>query len=194
MGSKTTWWMGLSFASGGLLLPVGCSDAQHASNERIDEAQQDLGPGGGCGSGGTWETEWLVVESTSAGDSHVTFSNPGLSGGKGTMLGANAANDFVVYSGPCPDVYSSRRTKVRVFRTPISGRFQLAWSTTKTGPWSNIGAVQDLYSSATGFWELDLATINYGGASPYFRFLVTGKHPWSTGYALHLDYIDLSLP
>jgi hypothetical protein len=97
-----------------------------------------------------------------------------------------------VYSSECPSSYGSRRTKVRVFKTPISGRFQLAWSTSPTGPWSNIGAVQDLYSSATGFWELELVTVDYNAASPYFRFQVTGKHPSSNGYLLHLDYIKLS--
>lgn len=147
-----------------------------------------------------WQTEMLLLAGKSS-DAHVIASTAGgdtsttYSAAQGTNLQANAANDFVTYAVPIADV-GSYGVKVRVRRGTNRGKFQLAVSTNPTGPWTSVGAVQDLYSSTSTFTELNLTpgtSASLGASTVYFRFLVTGKNASSSGYQLFLDYIRLTL-
>lgn len=146
-----------------------------------------------------WQTEVLLVAGKSSdahliatsvgGDTSTTYSNA-----QGTNLQANAANDFVTYAVPVPDA-GSYNVKVRVRRGNNRGRFQLAVSSSPSGPWTSVGAVQDLYSSSTTFTELNLNSgtpVSLTSSPTYFRFLVTGKNAASSSYQLFLDYIRLT--
>jgi hypothetical protein len=147
-----------------------------------------------------WQNEMLLVAakssdthalaSTTTGDTSTTYSNA-----LGTNLQSNAANDFVTYFVPIREI-GNYNVKVRVRRGTNRGRFQLAWSNNVNGPWTNIGGVQDLYSSTTHFIELNLnssSPTNIGSqGQKYFRFLVTGKNFQSSSYQLFLDYIKLT--
>jgi hypothetical protein len=195
MGLGLRVWVGAAIALC-LVVGSGCGEEGDASKEETDVNKVELGAGGECnppGSTDLLETEVLTVEASS-GDTHVDFFNPGLSGLHGTVLQANAVNDYVVYQPDCFAQTGNRRVRVRGFRTPVSGRFQLGWSASSSGPWNNVGAVQDLYASATGFLEFDLGVVNLSSSSPYFRFLVTGKNISSSSYILHLDYVKLTPP
>lgn len=143
-----------------------------------------------------WQTEKLLTLQNS--DPHVQVSTPGsdtsttFSNGIGTNLQSNGVNDFVIYTVPVPAA-GNYNVRVRVRKGSNRGKFQLGWSNNPAGPWTNIGGVQDLYSSSTSFQELNLNSATPTNISStgqkYFRFLVTGKNGSSSGYQLVLDYI-----
>jgi predicted outer membrane repeat protein len=147
-----------------------------------------------------WQTEVLLKVGDS-GDAHVLVSTAGsdtsstYSNGLGTNFQSNASNDFVTYAVPIP-ASGNYNVRVRVRKGSNRGKFRLAWSDSPTGPWTNVGGVQDLYSSVSTFTELNInastpVNIPWAGHR-YFRFLVQPKNSSSTGHQLFLDYIRLN--
>jgi hypothetical protein len=136
-----------------------------------------------------YETENLTV-AASSGDLHRVFgmgSGPdaNLSGGYGTILEANAVNDYVTYTVNVPQA-GSCNVRVGVKKSPNRGIFQLAVNG------SNHGSTQDLYAAADTYTELDVSTFTFGSSgSKSFTFTVTGKNGSSSNYWLAFDYIKL---
>ncbi|WP_160319699.1 family 16 glycoside hydrolase, partial [Paenibacillus xylanivorans] len=136
-----------------------------------------------------YETENLFVSATS-GDKHTMFGNGtgrdlNLSGGFGTALDANAVNDFVTYTVNVPEA-RSYSVRVGVKKGANRGQFQLSVNGV------NHGLIQDLYSSAFNYVELNVATITFSSAGDKsFKFNVAGKNGSSSDYDLSIDYIKL---
>ncbi len=116
----------------------------------------------------------------------VTYADAEMSNGKGRLLKAGAAGDYVSYSleAPPAGVY---RVVVRVKRTAASGKFQLS---VNGEPQS---AEQDLFASAADYRLLDLGevTLKTGGVQT-LKFNVVGQNPASAGFQLDVDYIELA--
>ncbi|GEM_PF-5360211 len=135
------------------------------------------------------ETEKLSVSATS-GDTHRIFGNgsspdPNLSGGYGTILEANAVDDYVTYSVNVPEA-RSYSVRIGVKRGTDRGRFQMSVNGV------NHGSVQDLYSTASDYVELNVANITFSSeGNKSFKFNITGKNASSSGYWLAIDYIKL---
>lgn len=150
------------------------------------------------GSGGLWdlgayedgpfETELLTVIGQSS-DAHYVQSESGLSNRNGTILDANAVNDFVTYAVaiPEPGTYSF---VVRVKRGPGRGIAELATSPATT-TFTPI-ATFDLYRSSPGFTSFTTSFAFTSAGVKHFRFRVTGKNASSSGYLLYLDYVKLT--
>lgn len=130
------------------------------------------------------ETEGLTVAAKS-GDTHRTITDAQFSGSVGSIIDANAANDYVTYTVNVPEA-RTYNVRVRVKKIDIRGKFQLAVNGT------NYGISQDLYSVSSNFVELDVANITFGsvGNMP-FKFTIVGKNASSKGYTLGFDYIKL---
>jgi len=132
-----------------------------------------------------FESEALRVQERSAG--YRILSDPGASGGAYALLKATGPGDFVTYSVPIV-VAGTYDVKVGIQTRNNRGIFQLAIDGV------NQGTPQDEYSSTIGFEVRDLGTVTFtSGGNHTFRFVVTGRNPSSSGYALAFDYIDLDL-
>jgi hypothetical protein len=139
---------------------------------------------------------WLEVESLAvaakSSDTHVNVTDNGYSTTLARNLQSNAANDFVTYTVPVFQT-GTYNVKVKVRKNNNRGKFQLAVSSNPTGPWTNIGSVQDLYNPSSSFVELNVSnSASLSAGTRYFRFFVTGKNAASFGYQLFLDYIKLT--
>ncbi|MEK3720218.1 family 43 glycosylhydrolase [Paenibacillus sp. FSL H8-0034] len=136
-----------------------------------------------------YETENLSVSATS-GVKHSMFGNGSgtdlnLSGGYGTTLEASGVNDYVTYTVNVPEA-RSYSVRVGVKKGPNRGQFQLSVNDV------NHGSVQDLYSTALNYVELNVANITFSSAgNKSFKFNVTGKNGSSSAHHLLLDYIKL---
>jgi hypothetical protein len=151
------------------------------SSTRVDIGAYEHGP---------WQTELLTMVATSTSDSHSVFSNSSLSNGQGTLLQANATNDYVTYRLPVFET-GTYAVKLGGYRTTGSGRAKLQWSNTQSG-WTDIGTAQEFYSSTSGAFEAALPSVNLNTiGQKYFRLLVTGKSSSSSTYAIRVDYIKL---
>jgi len=80
-------------------------------------------------------------------------------------------------------------------RIPKSGaQAKLQWSNSASGPWTDVSAVQELYTPLLTFNELHLNSFidpSPGVGQKYFRWYITGKHPSSTNHDVVTDYIKL---
>ncbi len=157
------------------------------------------------------ETENLSV-TLSAGDTHQIVTNAVFSNARGTVLNANAANDFVSYvvSNLTAGTY---HLYVGANAGTNRGQFQLSCGP-NGGALANVGSVQDTYSPTNlayllpihlstptnliVLWtnllqERDCGTWQVPSNGNYqFKFTVTGKNAASSGYNLALDYIKLT--
>ncbi len=101
-------------------------------------------------------------------------------------LDANATGDYVTYT--LPNVPAG--TYTLIFRTKTGstrGKFQLSIDGI------NRGAVQDPYSTAYAYYEVNLGTKTFSStANRNLKFTVTGKNASSTGYNVVADYIKLT--
>lgn len=116
----------------------------------------------------------------------ITYADAQMSNGKGRLLKAGAAGDWVSYAleVPAAGVY---RVVARVKRTPASGRFQLSVS---GAPQS---VEQDLFASVADYHLLDLGEVTFKAAGVQaFKFTVVGKNAASAGWQLDVDYIELT--
>jgi N-acetylneuraminic acid mutarotase len=128
------------------------------------------------------EAETLPVSGTTT---ISTITDPVLSGGKGLLLKARAANNSMTFTVPIPEA-GTYTIKAGSRTGNKSGKFQLLIDGV------NQGSVQDQYSALTAYQVYDLGTITFtGSGDSAFQFLVTDKNPSSTGYQLLFDYIEL---
>lgn len=137
------------------------------------------------------ETESLTVANKSSGDTHRVLSDANLSSGSGTMFEANATADYVTYIMPnvAAGNYSVR---VGLRKDPNAGVFQLSVAASGSGSFSNIGSLQDDYSSAQSYSEVDLGTWSATTTGDkQFKFTVIGRNTSSAGYRIGVDYILL---
>ena len=148
------------------------------------------GSGGGSGGGGgstapvTFETETLAVSATS-GDLERLAPDPGLSGGQGTILEANAAGDFAAYTVNVPQA-GNYDLRVRHKQWNNRGIWQLSVDGANRGP------TVDGFSNNIVYTEADLGPVTLTSAGNHtFQFTMTGKNAASTAFWLALDYIRL---
>ena len=139
-----------------------------------------------------FQTESLTAVQTS-GDTHRIFSEAGLSGGSGTILDANAINDYVIYNVPnvAAGTYDVR-IGVKEFNTRGTWQLSIGRADNFSGSASNVGTPQDEYSASAVYTEYDLGTWTPASTSDkWFKFLVTAKNAASSGYSIAFDYIEL---
>jgi hypothetical protein len=150
-----------------------------ASGEKWDLGAYEAGP---------FETELLTVIGQSS-DAHYVQSEQGLNNGLGTILDANAANDFVTYAVAIPDP-GTYDFVVRVKRGPGRGIVELA-----TAPGDNDYTpidTFDLYRSKPAFTSFTTSFQFDKVGIKHFRFRVTGKNVSSSGHLVYLDYVRLT--
>ncbi len=135
---------------------------------------------------------WLTVLALSSGDTQVAVTDTKLSGNAGRKLSANAANDFITLQAQVP--FSGQwNVKLGVLKLASGGRLQLAVAPPGSTTFTNVGAVQDTYASATAAAVFDLGTVTFSSAGDWqFRYTVTGKNGSATDFDLTLDYIRLT--
>jgi hypothetical protein len=137
-----------------------------------------------------YETESAIVYGQSS-DTHRIINDTNFSGGAGTILDANAVNDYVTYTLPLLPA-GSYNVYVGIKKINTRGQFQLAVSRSDVISFSNLGSVIDEYDPSTSgiFTE-----VNVGAWSPtttsdkLFRFTVAGKNAGSSSYAICFDYV-----
>ena len=137
------------------------------------------------------EAESLTV-AASSGDTHRIIQDTRFSGGQGTILDADAVNDYVTYLVPavCAGTYD---VKVKVKKFPTRGIVQLSVSPAGGGGGSNLGSAQDQFATTDTFTEIDLGNWTPSTAGDkLFKFTVTGKNASSSGYSMSFDYIKLT--
>ena len=116
----------------------------------------------------------------------ITQADASMSNGKGRLLKAAAAGDYISYALEVPKAGAYRVT-VRVKRTPASGKFQLAVNGAAKS------AEQDLFAAADDYRSLDLGEVTFKTAGVQtFVFTLTGQNPASAGWGLDVDYIELT--
>jgi hypothetical protein len=140
-----------------------------------------------------FETENLAVAGTS-GDTERIITDPGFSGGEGTILDANAVNDYVIYAVPGVAAGSYNvAVGVKKFNTRGIWQLSVGRADNFNGTAANVGTPQDEYSSSASFTEVNLGTWTPGTTSDkWFKFSVTGKNAASTGFSISFDYIKLT--
>jgi hypothetical protein len=125
---------------------------------------------------------------------HRLIAEPELTAGQGTILESNATGDYVGYV--LRDVAAgSYNVKVRVKKFSTRGIVQVSIGRADdyAGTFSNVGPVQDLYSGASAYVELDLgAWVPGTTGDKELRVRVTSKNSLSTGYTVCVDYIKLT--
>ena len=146
---------------------------------------------------------WTYSVTTATGKSPVTYSTTDLAAvtsganlrtflwsgfpdGRGTILDASAAGNSVTFTVNIaqPGIYDIYYTS-KDYNT--RGTTQLAINGTNTGPVTNQYIETELYS---GF---DLGNFNFAAAGNYsFKFTVTGKNAFSSGYSLAFDQLVLT--
>jgi sugar lactone lactonase YvrE len=198
--------VGSVFADSGLHVPFGLvfdsagnlyvSNSLSNTIEKFSPTGEDLGVFANTGGGPHFlamfrpshlhfESEALRVQARSAG--YKILSDPGASGGAYALLKATGPGDFVTYSVPIV-ADGTYDVKVGIQTRNNRGIFQLAIAGV------NHGTPQDEYSPTIGYEVRDLGTVTFAsGGNQTFRFVVTGRNPSSSGYALAFDYIDLDL-
>ncbi len=132
-----------------------------------------------------YETNDLVMNAISGGDTRVTINDNNASGGTLDKLNDNAVNDFIEYKVNIPQS-GTYNVKVRVRKGADSGVCQLSIDGT------NQGAAFDCYAAASEYVEVDLGFVTFATAGDkLFRYKMTGKNTASLGYKLFSDYIRL---
>ncbi len=140
----------------------------------------------------TFETESLAIAAKSSA-THRLLTDPGFSGGAGTILDGVAIGDYVTYLAPGiqAGVYNVR---VGMKKLNTRGIWQLSIGRADNfaGTASNVGSPQDGYAASTQFTEVDLGIWSPGTTSDkWFKFAITGKNASSTGFSESFDYIKL---
>ncbi len=137
-----------------------------------------------------YQAETLKVYASS-GDTHRIIGDMNFNGYFGTILDANAANDYVTYLAPAIAAHAYD-LRIGVKKSAARGIFQFAAASASVGTFSNVGTTQDLYSATDTWTEIDLGTWTPASSSDkLFRFTITGKNSASSGYAVCVDYVKL---
>jgi len=137
------------------------------------------------GGASKFEAEQLPALATS-GDTLRVAIDGGYSGGQGSILEGNAANDFVTYA---LNVAEARSYNVRVALKAWNNRgtFQLDVNG------QNVGSPVDAYAASPAFNQINLGSFTSSApGTQAFRFKVTGKNAASAGDWLAIDYILLT--
>ena len=124
-----------------------------------------------------YETESATVYGKSS-DTHRILTDTNFSGGEGTILDANAVNDYVTYTLPALPA-GTYGVYVGIKKINTRGQFQLAVSRADTISFSNLGSVVDEYDPNINgvFTEVSLGTWSPTSTNDkLFRFTVTGKN------------------
>ncbi len=140
-----------------------------------------------------FETESLTVADITSGMTDRIVSDPGFSGGAGTILDATATGNYVTFLIPNV-VAGTYDVRVGVKNYNSRGIWQLAVGRADNfaGTKGNVGSPYDEYSSTAVFTEVDLGNWTPGTTSDkWFQFLVTGKNASSSSYGISFDYIRL---
>ena len=194
------------FANTGLHGPLGMmfdpagnlyvANRDSATIEKFSPTGEDLGVFANTGGGPHFlamfrpnhlhfESEALRVQARSAG--YRILSDPGASGGAYALLKATGPGDFVTYRVPVVAA-GTYEVKVGIQTRSNRGIFQLSIGGVNQGP------PQDEYSPTIGYEVRNLGTVTFtNDGNQTFQFVVTGRNPSSSGYALAFDYIDLDL-
>jgi hypothetical protein len=139
------------------------------------------------------ETEVLSVAANSP-DPYLWVNGSQYSNGQGNNLQANGVNDFVTYvagAGSLPA--GTYNVTIGYKKGSNAGKFQVGQSINFAGPFTNVGAVQDGYSSSNSWVTVNLGNVTFGSTGQrYIRLLVTGKNWFSSSYQLFPDFIEIT--
>ncbi|MGA3171620.1 MAG: LamG-like jellyroll fold domain-containing protein [Chthoniobacteraceae bacterium] len=128
-----------------------------------------------------------LAESNTPGVPYTLTADPNAEGGKWGNLGSTAVGQYVQYM--VPNLVAGRTYIVTagVKFTGTGGQMQLAVSG------SSVGAVVDLYNSPNSYGPIDIGTVtpSVSGTLP-FQFSVTGQNSSSTGFAVGINYIEVT--
>jgi hypothetical protein len=144
---------------------------------------------------GPWESE-RISQFQLSGGTHVitpsgTATDSSFSDGKAMRFRATANNQFVTYRVPIAET-GSYQIEVKVRKGSSGAQARLQWSVNGTTGWTNLGGIEEFYTSATTDAYFDYFPSNLTPAGQlYFRWLVTGKHPSSSNRDVITDYIKL---
>jgi hypothetical protein len=183
------------------------------SNLALSAAGFGSGGAGGLGSGGAGggamclvdtgggpsgtvylETERQQVAAISAGDSVTILQSPDYSCGASTRLYANAVGDYLTLGpisyptnpqGPNWDVQLTAATN------QFAGKIQMQYAPSSSGPWHDLLAVVDLYSTTAGIHTMDLGHIIFQDAPTFIKFAIVGKNAASFAYFANVDLLTL---
>ncbi|HEY0703899.1 MAG TPA: chitobiase/beta-hexosaminidase C-terminal domain-containing protein [Candidatus Acidoferrales bacterium] len=132
-----------------------------------------------------YETENYLSTSVSSGPTYRAFAWTGFTNGNGTTLDSTAVgqNVAITLNVPTAGTYD---VKYAIKAHNSRGLSQCAVNGV------NLGPVEDQYSSADTWKELDLGNVVLPAGNNVFRFTVTGKDAASSSYSLSWDYIKLT--
>jgi predicted outer membrane repeat protein len=140
------------------------------------------------------ETESLTVAAKTSNVTHTVLSgsaNAAFSNSGGTNLGSNDLQQYVTYQTPSISS-GTYAVRIRFKKGTSAAKFQVAWSNSANGTFTNVGSAVDGYASSTTMAELDLGNVTLTGSSArFFRFIVTGKNSSSGGYQMYPDFVML---
>ncbi len=132
------------------------------------------------------------LAATGSGDTIRTLSETELNNGAGTIIDANAVNDYITFTVPAVAV-GNYVVQVGTKDFNSRGICQMAIAPSGTSSFSNHGSTQDLYTATAAYSSLNIGSVSIGTTGDkLFRFMVTGKNAASSGYTLAFDYIRLS--
>lgn len=139
-----------------------------------------------------WQTELLPVADKGPSPHRVVVDSSGFDRGAGTeYAAASATNEFVTYRLPIAEPgYYELTAGLR--ETPSGGRFQMAVADDPSGPWTDVGTIQDGFARGptfAAFGPFSTPLFATPGEKA-IRFTIAGKNAASGGYGLSLDYID----
>ena len=139
-----------------------------------------------------YEAEQLPVAAASVGDTCTTYTDVNLSQGQGAMFDSDRVDDFVTYSVSVPEAGTYNVT-LRATKSTDRGSFQFAVAPVLLEPYTNVGAIQDLYASSRQPVQMDVGFVSFDIPGNYcFRGKLAGKNASSTGYKLAFDYLLLA--
>lgn len=136
----------------------------------------------------------LLSVAASSGDSNSTFSDSGALYGQGVTYASNGVGDYVVYAVnvPNPGTYAINTRFKKGYNRGVVG---LSIGSSATGPFTAYGSQSiNLYAASLAYVNVGpIATVTFATAgTQYFKFTVTGKDTYSTGYQMVFDTIQLT--
>lgn len=132
-----------------------------------------------------YEAELLPIFSLT--DSIAIYNDGNAGGGKKLGINNNAVGDNLTFSVDVPQA-GDYDIKTRVFKTSISGIYQLSING------ANVGGEWDAYwNSSELYKDYWIASYHFPEPGSYkFTYTVTGKNAAATGYRLWLDHLTLT--
>jgi hypothetical protein len=149
---------------------------------------------GACEFDPNWQTENLVSTVTGGGTNTIV-SLAGSISGKGTSFAPqHATGDSVTFQVPVATAVSNIPVKIEVQKAPNHGKFQLSIASSASGPFTNVGAAQDLHTTngTTSLALLTLPAMSYSAGQWFFRFTVTGDSGTPANNLLVFDFLRVT--